>query len=96
LFEKEDIFENELDVLLLFAMYYYGMLNNDRFWQAQKELKIMTLEEIAKYLKKVKSMSRTTKINGHREGGIYKQFAYLLNFVVYTNSSYMNVIRNRL
>lgn len=35
-------------------------------------------------------MIRETIDNGHPEGGIYEQFAYLPNFVVYPNSSDMN------
>jgi len=30
------------------------VLNDDKLWQTQKEFKIMKLEEIAKYLKRVK------------------------------------------
>jgi len=36
--EKEKFLKNELDFLLFFAIYYYVMLNDDKLWQAQKEL----------------------------------------------------------
>jgi len=39
--EKEKFFlKKGLDFLLFFAIYYYVMLNNDKLWQAQKELKL--------------------------------------------------------
>jgi len=38
--EKEKFFENGLDFLIFFAIYYYMVLNDDKLWQAQKELKL--------------------------------------------------------
>jgi len=38
--EKEKFFENGLDFLIFFAIYYYVMLNDGKIWQAQKELKL--------------------------------------------------------
>ncbi len=38
--EKEKFLKNGLDFLFFFATYYYVMLNDDKLWQAQKELKL--------------------------------------------------------
>jgi len=38
--EKEDIFENNLDLLLLFAIYYCEVLNDDKLGRYKRELKI--------------------------------------------------------
>jgi len=38
--EKEKIFENRLDFFLFFTIYYYTILNNDKLWQVQEELKL--------------------------------------------------------
>lgn len=32
---EKEIFKNKLDFLLLFVMYYYEALKNDRLWQIQ-------------------------------------------------------------
>ena len=62
--------------MLSFALYFYVMLNDDKLWQAQKELKtmmegfseIMTLEEAAKYLKIGKStLYKMARQNPRRE-----------------------------
>jgi len=37
-------------------------------------------------------MNRATKINDRPEGGICEQFGYLPKFVVYTNSSGVNLL----
>jgi len=37
---KEENFLKRLDFLIFFAIYYYVMLNDDKLWQAQKELKL--------------------------------------------------------
>ena len=56
------------------------ILNNDKLWQVQKEIKIMTLEETAKYLKK----GKITLYKTAREGKIPTEvtmFIILKDFV---------------
>lgn len=55
-----------------------------------KGVKIMKLEETAKYLKRGENMSRTIKNNSRPPGGICEQFGYLPKLVVCTNNSGMN------
>jgi len=43
------------------------ILNNDKHWQVQKEIKIMTLEETARYLKTCENKSRIIRNNGRPE-----------------------------
>jgi hypothetical protein len=38
--EKEKFFENGLDFLIFFAIYYYMMSNDAKLWQVKKELKL--------------------------------------------------------
>jgi len=47
------LFWKWLDFLLLFGINHLVILN-DKHWQVKKAIKIMTLEETAKYLKKEK------------------------------------------
>jgi len=59
------------------------ILNNDKHWQVQKEIKIMTLEETARYLKTCENKGRITRNNGHPEEGICEEFPYVPNSDVY-------------
>ncbi len=38
--QKGKLLENGLDFLIFFAIYYHMVLNDDKLWQAQKELKL--------------------------------------------------------